>query len=188
MSPGLPYFDGDTPWTATDAYAWTGVPHASPSAHYRIAPGHPYVSPGYSVFLDIDRCPAIALPWLAQFKGVVIPDGLTVQEQRNWVRTAEGQRRGTVDALVAAAKRHLTGTKTVRVLERVGGNAYALTVITRTSETPDPATTLADIVAAKRIGILLTHVVSDAPIVDEWARTITAMTVSIDAMTLADVN
>jgi hypothetical protein len=143
--------------------------------------------PGYSVFLDIDRCPAIALPWLAQFKGVVIPAGLTEDKQRAWIRSAEGQHRGTVDALERAGQRHLTGTKSVRVLERVGGNAYAMTAVTRTSETPDPAATLADLQSAKRIGMLLTHIVSDEPIVDESTRTINAITVGLDALTVADV-
>lgn len=160
-------FDGDTPSTETDAYSWTGIAHLSASEHRLLLPGPPIDVPGYSVFLDIDRCPAIALPWLAQFKGVVIPGGLSEAEQRDWIRTAEGQRRGMTPALVAAGQRHLAGARTVRVLERVGGNAYALTAITRTSETPDPATTLADLKAAKRIGIVLTHVVSDDPIWDE---------------------
>lgn len=142
---------------------------------------------GYSVLLDIDRCPAFALPWLAQFKGVVIPAGLTEAEQRAWVHTAEGQHRGTVDALIAAGQRHLTGTRSVRVFERVGGNAYAITVITKTSETPTPSVTSADFFSAKRIGILLTVSVSDAPLISEWTRTITAVTAGIDAMTVADV-
>jgi hypothetical protein len=143
--------------------------------------------PGYSILLDIDRCPAIALPWLAQFKGVEIPPGLTEDEQRAWVRSAEGQHRGTVDALKRAGQRHLTGTKSVRVLERVGGNAYDITCITRTSETPDPVTTKADLTAAKRIGIRLTHIVSDEPIYDEATRTIDAATNPYDSATVADV-
>jgi hypothetical protein len=144
---------------------------------------------GYSVLLDIDHCPAIALPWLAQFKGVVIPDGLTEAEQRAWVHTAEGQHRGMVDALILAGQRHLTGTKTIRVIERVGGNAYAMTAVTRTGETPDPAVTLADLTAAKRIGMLLTHVVSDTPLIDEGTRTINAVAagVTIDSATLAQI-
>jgi hypothetical protein len=142
---------------------------------------------GFAVFLDLDRAPAIALAWLAQFKGVRATPGLAEADSREEVRNAEGLHRGTTAALVQAGQRSLTGTKTVRVLERVGGAPYALTVITRTSETPDPAVTLAAFMAAKRIGILLTHVVSDAPIIDEGTRTINAAAGNIDTATLANI-
>ncbi|WCB92306.1 hypothetical protein DSM104299_00996 [Baekduia alba] len=174
-----------------EAYGW-------PLAHYVAAKYKPLEEvaswvrdsddgPGYSVLLDIDRCPAVALPWLAQFKGVVIPAGLAEAEQRAWIRSAEGQHRGSVDALKRAGARHLTGTKSVRVLERVGGNAYNLTAVTRTSETPDPIATKADLMSAKRIGIVLTHVVTDEAIVDEATRTFNAITAAIDSMTLPNV-
>jgi len=143
--------------------------------------------PGYSIFLDIDRCPAIALPWLAQYKGVVIPDGLTEADQRAWIRSAEGQRRGTVDALIRAGQRHLTGTRSVRVLERVGGSAYDMTAIVRTSECANPTVTRADLESAKRVGMRITFVVADSPLVDDGTRTLNATTASIDAATLANV-
>lgn len=143
--------------------------------------------PGYSVLLDIDRCPAIALPWLAQFKGVVIPDGLSESEQRAWIRSAEGQHRGTTDALVRAGQRHLTGTRSVRVLERVGGNAYAITALVRTSECADLAVTTADFMSAKRIGIVLTVVSSNTPIYDEATRNYNAVAVSYDSAAIGGV-
>lgn len=143
--------------------------------------------PGYSILVDTDLCPAVALPWHAQFKGVVLPDGLTEAEQREWIHSAEGQYRGMIPALVKAGQRHLTGAKTVRVVERAGPSVYDLIVITRTAETPDPTTTLADFRSAKRIGIRLQHVVSDAPIIEEWTDTIDSVTATIDAMTVADV-
>lgn len=144
---------------------------------------------GFAVFVDLDTCPAIALPWLAQFKGVRATPGLAEADARDEVRNAEGLRRGTADALARAGQRNLTGTKTVRVLERVGGDPYALTVITRTSETPDPSATFADLMAAKRIGILLTHVVTDDVTWPEATRSWDAVSPGIhwDAVVLADV-
>lgn len=143
--------------------------------------------PGWSILLDLDRCPEIALPWLAQFKGAVIPAGMPPGDWREWVRTAEGLRRGQVPALIAAGQRHLTGTRGVRVILRTGPTWYHTTVITRTTETPDPAVTFADLMSAKRIGIVLTHIVSDEPLIDEWTRNIDATTANIDSFTLADV-
>lgn len=160
--------------------------HGWPLAHYIAAKYGPLEDvaswvrdsddgPGYSMLLDIDRCPVEALPWLAQFKGVVIPDGLTETAQRDWVRSAEGQRRGMTDALVRAGQRHLTGTKSVRVLERVGGNAYDITLQVRTSECADSVVTLADFKSAKRIGVRLTLVVSNDEIWDGAALTWSAV-------------
>jgi hypothetical protein len=116
---------------------------------------------GYSILLDVDRAPAIALPWLGQMKGVRVTAGLLEADQRDEIRHAEGLRRGSIAALEAAARMTLTGARTVRVLTRVGGDMYAVTVITRTAETPDPDLTLARLMAAKRIGVILTHVVTD---------------------------
>lgn len=142
---------------------------------------------GFAVFLDLDNCPAFALPWLGQFKGIKSTPGLVETDARDEIRYGEGLRRGTVDALERAGQRHLTGTKAVRIVERAAGDPYALTVITRTSETTDPATTLADLLSAKRIGIVLTHIVSDAPTIDEGTRSIDTATGIIDTATLADI-
>ncbi len=142
---------------------------------------------GFAVFMDLDRCPAIALPWIAQLKGVRATPGLSEADARDEIRNGEGLRRGTADSLARAGRKHLTGEKSVRVLERVGGDPYALTVITRTSETPDPAATLADFLKAKRIGVVLQHVVSDAPLIDEGTLTIDAASGTIDTATIGDI-
>jgi hypothetical protein len=93
--------------------------------------------PGWGILLDLDRCPTIALPWLSQCKGVVIPSGMDSSLWRDWIRTAEGLGRGTTAALIVAGQRHLTGTKSVRVIERAGPSVYDYTVIVRPGEVPE---------------------------------------------------
>lgn len=111
---------------------------------------------GWSLVLDINRIPGEGLPWLAQFVGVQTIEGLTDAQQRAWIHAAANQRRGTTSSMVQATQLHLTGNKSVTLRERVAGDAYALTIVVRTSETPNPAATLADAMAAKPAGIILT--------------------------------
>jgi len=116
--------------------------------------------PGWSQAVDINRAPSEALGWLAQFVGVTLDPTLDDPGQRAWIRTGTGQQRGTLAAITAAARKHLTGTQTVIVNERdlaacPSEPAYGLTVMTLTAETPDPAQTKADVVAAKPAGLVL---------------------------------
>jgi hypothetical protein len=119
---------------------------------------------GFAIFMDLDRAPAFALAWLAQFKGVRATPGLAGEAVREQIRAAEGLHRGTIGSLQRAAARHTASQDPtlVRVFDRVGGDPYATIVVTRTSDTPDPAATLADILSDKIIGEIITHVVSDA--------------------------
>jgi hypothetical protein len=99
--------------------------------------------PGWSLLLDLERCPAWALEWLAQFVGVrLLPrEGFETEEtwdaaMRDRMRRADGRNRGSPDAVRAAAQRYLTGAKTLFFMERFGG-AYRLGVRTLRDETPD---------------------------------------------------
>jgi hypothetical protein len=119
--------------------------------------------PGWSALLDLDRCPPEALGWLGQFVGVrLLPDS-TVDEQRARIASTDGFKRGTRAALVGAAAATLTGDKTVVFRERdhdpadTPAYAYYLTVITYTSETPDPTATLNALLAQKPGGIVLSY-------------------------------
>lgn len=113
--------------------------------------------PGWSLLLDLDRCPPEALPWLAQFVGVrLLPDSTAV-EQRARIASTDGFSRGTPSSIRGAAAATLTGTKTVVFRERYGGDAYALTIVTYTAETPDEAATRRAIVAQKPAGIVLDY-------------------------------
>lgn len=58
--------------------------------------------------------------WTAQLLGVVIPDGASDVAARALIQDRPAFRRGTVPALVAAAKEHLAGSQYVSVIERDG--------------------------------------------------------------------
>jgi hypothetical protein len=117
---------------------------------------------GWSVLLDLDRCPPEALPWLAQFVGVRLLAGSTESEQRARIASTDGFKRGTREALIGAAQATLTGARKVTLRERDGDKAlepiayaYRLTVTTYASQTPDPAATLAALLAQKPGGLVL---------------------------------
>lgn len=86
--------------------------------------------------LDPDLCPVDALPYLAQYVGERLPAGISEAAARQWIKDAPNQRRGTVGSIVAAAKRKLTGTQIVAVVERDTGNDR-ISVITYIDQTPD---------------------------------------------------
>jgi hypothetical protein len=133
--------------------------------------------PGWSAILDVDDAPAKGLRWLAQLAGVELRTQRTAETLEDWAvyaRTAiveqGGRKRGTVDAQISAIKDTLTGAKSVRMIERVGGDAWAITAITRTAETPDAAATVRAWLTQKPAGLLYTHVISDDPL---WLETTT---------------
>lgn len=121
--------------------------------------------------LDALDAPATAPVWylehLAMKAGVGVAAGWAEQDLRALIRDRPAERRGTRAAMIAAAQVTLTGSRTVRLVEKAGGDAYALTAITRTAETPDPSATEAALLAAKPVGLVLTYVVSDSPVWDE---------------------
>jgi hypothetical protein len=115
--------------------------------------------PGWSAVLSDERCPVWALPWLAQFAGVTLSPGLTEAQQRMRVCSPPSFDRGTFAGMIAAVRQTITGTGYVFALERQG-SPYRITIVTRTSETPSPATTLAAAKSQKPAGLVLTHVVT----------------------------
>jgi hypothetical protein len=122
---------------------------------------------GWSVVLDPAACPAAGLPWLAQFVGVELAPGTDEASARAAIAQHAGWRRGTPAAIEAAVKPTLTGSRFAYLDERVGGDAYAAMITTRTDETPDPAATLAAAMAAKPAGILLTQQLVSGTTYDE---------------------
>jgi hypothetical protein len=122
---------------------------------------------GYTALMDLDRAPADGLGWLGMFAGVVTIPGLDDTEQRERIDATEGFQRGTPAAIAKAGQRHLTGTKRVTLVERYGGDAYVLRVITYEAETPDEDQTRADLMAAKPIGLILDYVVLPGWVIDE---------------------
>jgi hypothetical protein len=81
---------------------------------------------GWATVFDLDATPQPA--WLGAATGTTVPGGLTVEDQRAYVRDRPAWRRGTVDAMAAAVRALLTGDKHVWFDERVDGNAWHLTV------------------------------------------------------------
>ena len=106
------YDDGSTPTIGT---VLAGLPVVSGYA------------PGYSILFDPTRCPAADLPYLGQYVGVQIPTGTDTATARSLVIAEAGFKRGSVASIIAAAQRNLTGTQSVRIIERQ-----------RVDETPDP--------------------------------------------------
>lgn len=161
--------------------------------------------PGWSVLMDPDRCPAWALPWLAQFAGVVLPPGLDEAEQRRRISNPAPYRRGTKLAMIEAAQATLTGTRTVRVLERTG-SSYHFTVVTRPGETDaapyddvsgsyddalgsydSTARTVLAIRSQKPAGLLFDHIITDAVLIDDGSLTLDAVAATLDDATIDDV-
>lgn len=124
--------------------------------------------PGWTQLMDIDRVPREAIPYLAQYVGVQIPSsGLTEQQERDRTKGVGGWNRGTPAALIEQIKPHLTGAQRVLLRERSdpansGDRPYHFTVVTYTSQTPDPAAVVAAIAdrhTGKPAGLQFTHLV-----------------------------
>lgn len=133
--------------------------------------------PGWARLADVDTTPSKALGWLAQFVGVTLDPALDDDAQRDRIRMTDGFKRGTVGALVGAAQQYLTGQKTVIVRER-DGDAYTLTVVTYTAETPDSGLVAAALLAQKPAGLILNYLTETG---QDWA------TLVANSATWADV-
>lgn len=120
--------------------------------------------PGWSIILDADRAPVEWLPWLAQFVGVRMIPGLTESAMRLRVKNTDGFKRGTPNAIRAAARQFLIGPDGTHDSAFVGlterhGSAYRLTVTVHESEMlADTATIFAAVREQKPAGIVLNPV------------------------------
>lgn len=112
--------------------------------------------PGWQILLDPTRCPASCLPYLAQFVGARLKPEMSEAECRAAIGNPEAFGRGTPAAIVAVAKRRLTGTKTVLLVEFYTGLAYRMKLVTLEAETPEPEETLREVIEEQKpIGIRL---------------------------------
>lgn len=114
----------------------------------------------WSALFDPTRTPEEGLAWLGQLLGVPVNRGESIDTRRARVVAAAGINRGTKAAMTAAAAIHLTGTKHVLFIERTS-DAYHFGVRTRSSETPDPTQTLADLISAKPAGLIMDYTTYD---------------------------
>lgn len=188
--PGEWLYDRLSPWAVHDSDE-TGWPVAvlCAAAGAELAQVFTASESGLDALDNPSTAPAWYLPHLAMKAGVVVAGVQDEGAVRAVIRDRPAERRGTRAYMVAAAQATLTGTNLVRLVERAGGDAYAITAITRTTETVDPSATLAALVAAKPVGLLLTHVVSDSPVWDESTKTWAAVagTVTWDNVGVGDV-
>lgn len=137
--------------------------------------------------LDPDYAPAPVLRWLAQFAGVQVLPSDTEAGQRARITAAAGIKRGKPGAMAAEVRPTLTSSQYVDILQQVGGNRWALTVVTLAGETPDPAATYAAALRQKPAGVNLSHVVATGAIVDQGTRTVDASANTVDSAALSDI-
>jgi P2-related tail formation protein len=107
-----------------------------------IDPADPYAP--WEPLFNVEICPAEFLPWLAQVVGVRLPDGLTEEQARSFIKDLSFEEIGTPRALMAAVRSVLVPSNppapaTVWFRERDGGDAYYIEIVTLIDETPDPA-------------------------------------------------
>ena len=85
-------------------------------------------NPGWSILLDVNRCPTAYLPWLAQCVGVRFTSTqISDAQQRAAIRTPTGFARGTPAAIIAAAAPFLASGFSVKLIERTP-DPYSYTV------------------------------------------------------------
>ena len=135
----------------------------------------------WGTVVDPDVADARLLPWLAQSSGDKLVPGETEQESRDRLKSPNNFLRGAEAAIRAEVEPTLAGTRTVTVLPRTS-SAWTLTVRVRASECPDPAASERAARRQKAVGLVMTFLASDAPVIDEWTRTINGVTVGIDAI------
>lgn len=117
---------------------------------------------GWSLLVDVDRCPVEALPWLGQLVGIEVNTSLSEADQRAQIQNEASWRRGTVEAIKSTPVPYLTGLKTVIIRERnthacPSQPAYGLTVVTYADQTPDSAAVLEALLTQKPAGIILDY-------------------------------
>ncbi|HEX4501085.1 MAG TPA: phage tail protein [Scandinavium sp.] len=103
---------------------------------------------GWANMVDINACPSQYLPYLAQFVGAQVQPGLSDADQRAYIMSLPGFNRGRPETIISVVKATLTGSKFVDLQERAS-TAWRYTVVTRPSETPNPAATVAAIQSQK---------------------------------------
>lgn len=114
---------------------------------------------GWSILVDLSRAPSEALPWLAQFVGATTIPSLSDADQRTYIQSKPGWKRGSLDGMTAEIQAVLTGTKRVIITER-DSSAYHFAVLTFTAETPSTTRVNQAIVAQKPAGLQYTYTTS----------------------------
>lgn len=140
-------------------------------------------------------CDLWALPYAAQWTGGVLPDRKAGETDADYGARARaeairprGMRRGSPESLAVVAREYLTGSRTVRVVQRPGGEPWTVNVHVKAGEAPDHAALEAAVNDPLVItaGVRATVIYGDQPLWDEatvaWADvpgTVTAMNVTV---------
>ena len=132
---------------------------------------HDELGSGARRMLSPSRSPEWRLPSLAENYAGIEPRGETPAELRARIKDRPRFRRCTPEAMKEAVRPTLTGTKAVRIFERVDGKRSRATLITRTGETPDPDATYRAALTEKRWGLKLAHLVTDEVLIGEATLT-----------------
>lgn len=137
---------------------------------------------GWSTLLDPDNCPASFIPYGAQYVGVQIPPSTDATDARAIWKNEAGFTRGTPAAIIAAAKRYLTGSQSAILVERTGSPlpSYAFVLVVRPEQLVSQAQLQAAVDAVRPAGISWQLVITDAYL---WNQAI--HTWSADTMTWA---
>lgn len=125
---------------------------------------------GWSRLFNADEAPPGALPYLAQFVGARLLQGLTEEQIRDTIKTHAGFERGTSGAVVAATKRYLLEPKRVQIRERFGFGAdhpYRLFIRVYTPDVIDRAAVVRSILEQKPGAIRLDFDVIDGQTYDD---------------------
>jgi hypothetical protein len=165
----LELYDALSPtWTDQDAdYGWSLLWFCEALVKSGLQPVYDYAfdradRPGWTILLDLDATPDDALPYLAQFVGVVVPPGNTAAQTRDLILNRPGWKRGTPDTLLSAVRDTLIGSKRATLTER-DTNPYHATIRTYTVQTLDEPATLAAIAANKPAGLIIDLVLIAGP-------------------------
>jgi hypothetical protein len=92
--------------------------------------------------------------WLGQATGTPVPGGLTLEQQRAYVRERRAQKRGTPGAMRSAVRATLRGSQRVELSER-DPDPDRVRVRVYSSEVTDLAATTAAAFGQKPVGLLL---------------------------------
>lgn len=150
---------------------------------------------GWSVLLDVDNCPTQYLPWLGQFIGVYVAPGTEDAAARAIIRTKAGWYRGTLPAVIAAIENAQATPDPTRyaIQERTGLSGadpyhFLISIDYASLATQgDPTQLIANVNAVRPVGVQFTVVPFSAPLVSQYTRLFSAITVPIAAAQLSDV-